>query len=66
MAKNCMHGFVVPEAEGGGRDGTVLKLLYEPRIKAHVLRDWFVNHPRIVIPIVAALLATVTVAVFDP
>ncbi|KAL8730089.1 MAG: hypothetical protein Q9166_004288 [cf. Caloplaca sp. 2 TL-2023] len=66
MAKNCMHGFVLPEADGGGRDGTVLKIVFEQQAKARFLRDWVMNHPRIVIPIVAALLASVTVAVFDP
>ncbi|KAL8735726.1 MAG: hypothetical protein Q9181_002709 [Wetmoreana brouardii] len=66
MAKNCMHGFTLPESEGGGKNGTVLKLVYEQRAKAHLLRDWIVNHPRIVIPIVGAILASLAVAVFDP
>lgn len=66
MAKNCMHGYTVPSADGGGSTGTVLKLLYEQKIKAHWIRDWLVNHPRITIPILAALIATFTVAVFDP
>lgn len=66
MAKNCLHGFVVSEAEGGGKAGTLLRLKYEQKIKAHWIRDWLVNHPRIVIPIVAALVAGITVAIFDP
>ena len=66
MAKNCMHGFTVLESQGGGKAGTVLRLVYEQKIKAHYIRDWLVNHPRIVIPILAALIATFTVAVFDP
>ncbi|KAI4218820.1 MAG: hypothetical protein LQ349_008561 [Xanthoria aureola] len=66
MAKNCMHGFVLPESEGGGKNGTVLKMVYEKRTKARFLRDWIMNHPRIVIPIVAAIVASVTVAIFDP
>ncbi|KAL8864457.1 MAG: hypothetical protein Q9174_007345, partial [Haloplaca sp. 1 TL-2023] len=57
MAKNCMHGFTLPESEGGGKGGTVLKLVYKQRAKAHALRDWMMNHPRIVIPVLAALLA---------
>lgn len=65
-AKNCMHGYVVSEAEGGGKKGTMLRLKYEQRIKAHWIRDWLVNHPRIVIPIIAAIVAGITVAVFDP
>ncbi|KAL8764677.1 MAG: hypothetical protein Q9209_007937 [Squamulea sp. 1 TL-2023] len=66
MAKNCMHGFVLPESEGGGKDGTVLKMVFEQRARARFLRDWVMNHPRIVIPVVAALVASITVAVFDP
>ncbi|KAF2742901.1 hypothetical protein M011DRAFT_481216 [Sporormia fimetaria CBS 119925] len=66
MAKNCMHGYTVTQAEGGGSKGTVLRLSYEQKIKAHWIRDWFLNHPRIVIPLVAALVAGITVAVFDP
>ena len=66
MAKNCMHGIVISPGEGGGKAGTVLKLVYEPKVKAHWIRDWLVNHPRFVIPVLAALIATFTVAVFDP
>ena len=66
MAKNCMHGFTLPEGEGGGKSGTLLKVGYERTFRAHWIRDWLVNHPRLTIPILAALLATFTVAVFDP
>lgn len=66
MAKNCMHGFVVVPEEGGGKAGTMLRVNYETKIKANFLRDWITGHPRIVIPILAAILAAVSVAVFDP
>jgi len=66
MARNCMHGYLVDGAEGGGKLGTLLRLKYEQKIKAHWIRDWLVNHPRIVIPILAAIVAGITVAVFDP
>lgn len=66
MAKNCMHGYTVPPADGGGCAGTILKLKYEKRKKAHWIMDWLVGHPRIVIPAAAALFATITVAIFDP
>ncbi|TPX09964.1 uncharacterized protein E0L32_008811 [Thyridium curvatum] len=66
MARNCMHGFVVPESLGGGKNGTKLRLSYEQRVKPHHIWEWLTSHPRIVIPIIAALLATVTVAIFDP
>lgn len=59
MARSCLHGFVV--------NGTTrLRTSYEPRARAHHIWDWLTSHPRIVIPILAALLATITVAVFDP
>ncbi|MCJ1287528.1 mitochondrial escape protein 2 [Xylographa opegraphella] len=66
MAKNCMHGFVLPGSEGGGKAGTVIRLMYEQKMKGHWIRDWIVNHPRITIPLIAAVLATVTAAAFDP
>lgn len=66
MAKNCMHGYMVLPVDGAGCAGTILKLEYEKRKKAHWIRDWLVGHPRIVIPAVAALFATITVAIFDP
>jgi hypothetical protein len=65
-AKNCMHGFVLPANEGGGKAGTMLKLTYEQRRKAHYIWDWFVNHPRITVPILIALFTTVSVMIFDP
>ena len=64
MARNCMHGFVLQE-EGSGTP-TRLRLSYEQRVKAHTIWNWITNHPRIVIPIIAAFLAAFTVAVFDP
>lgn len=66
MAKNCMHGYVVGEAQGGGKSGTVLRLSYEKRQKSGWIWDWLTSHPRIVIPILAALVAGFTVTVFDP
>jgi RNA12 protein/RNA recognition motif. (a.k.a. RRM, RBD, or RNP domain) len=66
MAKNCMHGFVVVEEAGGGKTGTVLKLTYEAKVKAHWFRDWLANHPRLVIPALAAVVAAISVAIFDP
>ena len=65
-AKNCLHGYNVKREEGGGDTGTVLKVSYQQTKKAHWIWDWLVNHPRITLPIMLALLGTVTVAVFDP
>ncbi|KAK4087269.1 hypothetical protein Purlil1_8344 [Purpureocillium lilacinum] len=66
MARNCLHGFVVTDGMGGGKDGTVLRLSYVKRVKAHSIWNWLTSHPRIVIPIVAALLAGISVMIFDP
>ena len=66
MAKNCLHGYTVSEAQGGGKVGTVLRLTYERKQRAGWVKDWLFGHPRIVIPLLAALVASVTVAVFDP
>lgn len=66
MARNCLHGFVVPEDLGGGKLGTRLRMSYEQRTKPHRIWDWISNHPRIVIPVIVALLTGLTVVIFDP
>ncbi|CAG8316520.1 unnamed protein product [Penicillium nalgiovense] len=66
MARNCMHGFVVSEEAGGGKSGTRFKINYERKIKLFMIKDWILNHPRLVIPAIAALIATITVIIFDP
>lgn len=67
MAKNCMHGFVVGQGEGGGKSGTILKMSYEPKFRAgKSIWEWFTSHPRIVIPILVAFVTAVGVAIFDP
>lgn len=49
MARNCMHGFRVLEEAGGGKAGTELRLSYEQPMKAHMIRDWIVNHPLVLL-----------------
>ncbi|KAJ5619604.1 hypothetical protein N7510_003588 [Penicillium lagena] len=66
MARNCMHGFVAGEENGGGKAGTKFRINYERKIKLSVIKDWLLNHPRIVIPALAALVAAITVIIFDP
>ncbi|CRJ95514.1 hypothetical protein BN1708_002030 [Verticillium longisporum] len=66
MARNCLHGYLVGEALGGGKSGTKLRLSYEQRVKAHSIWNWISSHPRLVIPIVLGLVTAVTVAIFDP
>lgn len=66
MAKNCMHGYTVSHAEGGGKMGTVLRLTYEKKQRAGWIKDWISKNIRIMVPVFAALIATITVAIFDP
>jgi hypothetical protein len=66
MAKNCLHGYVVSANHGGGKAGTILRIGYEQRQKTNWIKDWLFSHPRIVIPILAALAAGITVMIFDP
>ncbi|MDI1489200.1 MAG: mitochondrial escape protein 2 [Ramalina farinacea] len=66
MAKNCLHGYTVPLREGGGSDGTSLKMTYQQTKKAHFILDWLLSHPRITFPLLVALATTLAVAIFDP
>lgn len=66
MARNCMHGFIAAEEHGGGKTGTKLKISYERKIKISMIKDWILNHPRLVFPALAALVAAITVIIFDP
>ena len=65
-ARNCLHGFRVTESEGDGKVMAVLRLTYERKSKPHWIHEWLFSHPRIVIPALAAIIATITVAIFDP
>ncbi|KAK8107651.1 uncharacterized protein PG998_009664 [Apiospora kogelbergensis] len=66
MARNCLHGFVVSAESGGGKAGTKLRMSYEDRAKGHQYWSWMSNHPRVVFPILVAILTGVTVVIFDP
>lgn len=65
-AKNCIHGFTIPPEGGGSNSGTRVKIKYERKIRLSMIKDWLLSHPRIVIPAAAALIAAITVTVFDP
>jgi hypothetical protein len=41
-------------------------LTYEKKQRAGWFKDWLLSHPRILIPLVAALVAGISVLVFDP
>ncbi|KAK5107114.1 hypothetical protein LTR62_001704 [Meristemomyces frigidus] len=66
MAKNCLHGYTVSPDQGGGKSGTVFRLTYEKKQRTGWILDWMSAHPRIVIPLLVALVTGITVAVFDP
>lgn len=66
MAKNCLHGFKILPDAGGGPSGALLEISFEAKRKTHWIREWLFSHPRIVVPILAALIAGVTVMIFDP
>lgn len=67
-ARNCLHGFAVTElpSVAGSEGGVTLRISYESTRKVWWVWDWLLKHPRIVLPILAVLLTTFTVAVFDP
>ncbi|KAG9016840.1 mitochondrial escape protein 2 [Tulasnella sp. JGI-2019a] len=72
LARNCLHGIGVADntltAAGtmGTPTRTRLSMMYEAPIKAHGVQDWITSHPRIVLPIAAFLLGSLTYTVFDP
>ena len=66
MARNCLHGFTVDSTQGGGQNGTVLRVTYQKQERFHWIKDWMFNHPRIVLPLLAALIAGISFAIFDP
>ncbi|CAO3589006.1 unnamed protein product [Absidia cylindrospora] len=57
-ARNCLHGHLIHD--------TRLNILYERQIHTNAVKDWLMNHPRITIPVLAALAAGITYAIFDP
>lgn len=57
-ARTCLHGY---------RDGmTTLKIGFESQLKAHIIKDWLVNHPRFTVPAFAALAAGLSATLFEP
>lgn len=57
-ARTCLHGF---------KDGTTtMKIGFERQLKAHLIREWLLSHPRFTVPAFAALVAGISVSVFEP
>lgn len=57
-AKNCVSGMEV--------HNSVIHVQYQQLAQGHMIRDFFVNHTRIAVPLLLALLSIVAVIVFDP
>lgn len=57
-ARNCLYG-----ASIGGRK---VLIDYLPPLHSHKIWNWISTHPRIVFPIMAFFLGSITYAVFDP
>ncbi|KAG8763513.1 mitochondrial escape protein 2 [Ceratobasidium sp. 428] len=79
LARNCLHGVnLTTDGDILGRSSpglaftspgtklTRLSVLYERPLKEHAIRNWITSHPRIVLPVLAFLIGTLTYAVFDP
>ncbi|KAJ5641622.1 hypothetical protein N7490_005622 [Penicillium lividum] len=66
LARNCLHGYEASEEDGGGKAGTKFKIGYERKIRLSLIKDWIMSHPRIMFPAIAALVAAITVIIFDP
>lgn len=75
VAKNCLHGFNSPtksadydikEVPSDKVPLSRLRIYYERPLKAHYIRTWVTDHPRISIPVLAFLIATLSYTFFDP
>jgi hypothetical protein len=62
IAHNCIHGAYLPSPTDP-KTFTRLNTGYEQPIRPHLVRDWLSSHPRIVFPILAFLIGTLTYAV---
>ncbi|KAE8209070.1 hypothetical protein CF327_g6902 [Tilletia walkeri] len=59
IARNCVYGFRLS-------NDAKMKINYERVIRMRIAWEWFTNHPRIVIPILAVLAGTLANLLFDP
>ncbi|KJE05169.1 exonuclease [Cryptococcus gattii NT-10] len=78
IAINALHGYSTPtntadftiRALSSVTDKPIplsrLRLFYERPLKAHALRDWISSHPRLVLPVIAFLIGTLSYTFFDP
>ncbi|RIB02871.1 RNA12 protein [Gigaspora rosea] len=57
-ARNCVHGKII--------NSTKLNIFYEQPLKSNLIYNWMVAHPRISVPLIAAIVAGVSYIIFDP
>lgn len=60
-ARNCLHA-----ASTSAPHEAVLRILYADAKRTSYVKDFATSHPRITIPLIVALLGTISYAVFDP
>ncbi|GAA5822542.1 hypothetical protein JCM3770_003570 [Rhodotorula araucariae] len=72
-ARNCLHAASVtstlngpPLPPGAPPRVAVLRILYADPKHTNYVRDFMTSHPRITIPLLVALLGTISYAIFDP
>ncbi|BGP44021.1 mitochondrial escape protein 2 [Rhodotorula kratochvilovae] len=72
-ARNCLHAASVtstlhgpPLPPGAPPRVAVLRILYADAKRTNYVRDFMTSHPRITIPLLVALLGTISYAIFDP
>ncbi|GAA5970333.1 hypothetical protein JCM11641_001668 [Rhodosporidiobolus odoratus] len=71
-ARNCLHAARVfasstpSDLDAPPPPSTVVRILYAERQRATYIKDWITGHPRIVIPLLVALLGTTAAVFFDP
>ncbi|CAE6410859.1 unnamed protein product [Rhizoctonia solani] len=77
LARNCLHGVnLTTDGDIIGRSGpgialavapgtklTRLSMLYDQPLKENAIRNWLTSHPRIVLPVLAFLIGTLTCTV---
>ncbi|GAA5900008.1 Yme2p [Sporobolomyces salmoneus] len=65
-ARNCLHSSLIQPSSPNVTTPTLVRILYKPKRHFAYFRDWVASHPKIVLPLVVALLGTISYAVFDP
>jgi hypothetical protein len=60
--RNCLHRYKLRVGEGEA----TMYMTYDSVLKTSVITDFFVKHPRIVVPLLGLLFALFTYLIFDP